>query len=87
MAQLDLIAAQLSAALDRLEEAVVPLKDARTREAELAAEVAALREERERLLSRIAELDEEARALGAVTDEVEGRLDNAITEIRAALAR
>ena len=43
--------------------------------------------ERERLLARIAELEHEVQALAGVTDEVEGRLDDAIGEIRAALAR
>ena len=87
MAELDLMAAQLSEALDRLESLVLPLADARARAAKDAAEIDRLRQEREHLLARIAELEDEARTLSGVTDEVEGRLDGAITEIRAALAR
>ena len=37
--------------------------------------------------ARIAELEDESRALASVTEEVEGRLDGAIVEIRAALGR
>ncbi|HKD24012.1 MAG TPA: DUF4164 family protein [Rhizomicrobium sp.] len=87
MAELDLMAAQLSEALDRLESLALPLADARARAAKDAAEIDRLRQEREHLLARIAELEDEARTLTGVTDEVEGRLDDAITEIRAALAR
>ena len=87
MAQIDLIAAQLTAALDRLEEAVQPLREARLRDAEQLAEIAALKEERVQLLARIAELEDDARNLGAITNDVEGRLDSAISDIRAALAR
>ena len=39
------------------------------------------------LNARIDELEEEARSLNHVTHEVEGRLDGAIAEIRAALGR
>jgi len=81
------MAAQLSEALDRLESLALPLADARARAAKDAAEIDRLRQEREHLLARIAELEDEARTLTGVTDEVEGRLDDAITEIRAALAR
>ncbi len=87
MAQFDPMAAQLMAALDRLEEVALPLVELRARAAKDAAEIAELKLEREHLLTRIAELEEEARALAGVTDEVEGRLDEAITEIRTALAR
>jgi hypothetical protein len=38
-------------------------------------------------LARIAELEDENRALAGITEEVEGRLDGAIGEIRAALGR
>lgn len=87
MAELDQMTAQLKAALDRLEAEALPLADARARAAKDAAEIESLKRERVQLLARIAELEEEARAITGVTDEVEGRLDEAITEIRAALAR
>jgi hypothetical protein len=38
-------------------------------------------------LARIAQLEEELAALSSASQEVEGRLDGAIGEIRAALAR
>jgi len=87
MAELDQMTAQLKAALDRLEAEALPLAEARARAAKDAAEIESLKRERVQLLARIAELEEEARAITGVTDEVEGRLDEAITEIRAALAR
>jgi len=87
MAELDQMAAQLTAALDRLESLALPLAEAKARALQNAAEIESLKHEREQLLTRITELEEEARAITGVTDEVEGRLDEAITEIRAALAR
>jgi chromosome segregation ATPase len=87
MAELDQMAAQLMAALDRLESLTVPLAEVRARAEQNATEIEVLKREREQLLSRVAELEEEARAIVGVTDEVEGRLDEAISEIRAALAR
>jgi chromosome segregation ATPase len=87
MAELDQMAAQLTAALDRLESLALPLAEAKARAAQTSAEIEALRRERDQLLARITELEDETRAIAGVTDEVEGRLDEAITEIRAALAR
>lgn len=87
MAQLDQMAAQLKTALDRLEEAILPLVELRARAEQDAAEITALKQDRDRLLARIAELEDEARALAGVTGEVEDRLDDAISEIRTALAR
>jgi chromosome segregation ATPase len=55
--------------------------------AKLPERVAKLEAERERLMARIAELEDEISALSGLTEEVEGRLDGAIGEIRAALAR
>jgi hypothetical protein len=46
-----------------------------------------LSQEREGLLTRIAELEEESRALAGVTEDVEERLDSAVAEIRTALGR
>lgn len=87
MAEFDVLAAQLTTALDRLEAQVLPLLEARARAMRDAAEIESLKAERERLLARIAELEEDARNLAGVTDEVGGRLDDAISEIRTALAR
>jgi hypothetical protein len=51
------------------------------------AKLAALALERETLLARVAELEQEIQALESLTSEVETRLDGAIAEIRVALGR
>lgn len=87
MSRLELTQKRLTQALESLEEAV-ELAVRRGKAASAAeARVASLDGERERLLARIAELEDELAALSSVTQEVEGRLDGAIGEIRAALAR
>jgi chromosome segregation ATPase len=53
----------------------------------LPERVAELEGERDRLLARITELEDEIAELSGLNEEVEGRLDGAIGEIRAALAR
>ena len=88
MSRLDLARDRLREALENLEKTAkerggrAPLVPSET-----AARLKALEAEREHLLSRVAELEEELAALSSVTSEVEGRLDGAIGEIRAALAR
>ena len=87
MSRLELAQKRLTAALDKLEKAA-ELAAKRGKAAAVAeAKAGALDGERERLLARIAELEDELAALSSVTEEVEGRLDGAIGEIRAALAR
>lgn len=83
MSRLDLAEKRLAQALEKLENA-----------AQMAAKrdkgepgIEAMAKERERLLARIAQLEEEMAALASASQEVEGRLDGAISEIRAALAR
>ena len=83
MSRLDLAEKRLAQALEKLEKAA---KTAAKRDQDQPG-VEALAEERERLLARIAQLEEELAALGSASQEVEGRLDGAISEIRAALAR
>lgn len=87
LSRLELAQKRLTQALENLEKAAEIA--ARRGKAASAAEAraAALSGERERLLIRISELEEELAALSSVTLEVEGRLDGAIGEIRAALAR
>ena len=87
MSQLEKAQARLTQALDKLEKAAELA--ARRGKASAAADsrINALTGERERLLARITELEEELAALSSLTHEVEGRLDGAIGEIRAALAR
>lgn len=91
MSQLDETAQRLAQALDALESTVQPLLDAHAQGLAQAqkdkAEIARLSAERERLIARIADLEEETRSLSGLTEEVEGRLDGAIAEIRQALAR
>ena len=82
MSRLDAANARFSAALDALEEAVRPCAGD-----DNPAELGRLKEERDRLLARIAELEENGRALAGVTQQVEDRLDGAIAEIREALGR
>ena len=87
MSRLELAAERLAKALDALESAVSPLTNARESLAGTEKQVVELSSERERLLKRMAELEEESRSLSGLTEEVEGRLDGAIAEIRAALGR
>jgi chromosome segregation ATPase len=91
MSKLDETAQRLTAALDALESTVQPLLDARAQALAQAqrdaAEIARLTVERDRLLARVADLEEETHSLSGLTEEVEGRLDGAIAEIRQALAR
>lgn len=87
MSRLDIAAERFEEALAKLEAEVAPLAGLKARAEDSAARIAELSEERERLLVRIAELEEENCALAGITEEVEGRLDGAIGEIRAALGR
>ena len=87
MSRLELAQKRLTQALESLEKAA-ELSAKRGKTASAAeARIAALTGERERLQARIAHLEDELAALSSITQEVEGRLDGAIGEIRAALAR
>lgn len=87
MSRLDLAQARLGAALEALENAAGSVGESLDAAAKLPERVAELEAERETLLARIAELEDEIAALSGLTEEVEGRLDGAMDEIRAALAR
>jgi chromosome segregation ATPase len=87
MSRLDIAVQRFDDALSALESHAAPLAGLRAAAADSRAKAAELAEERERLLARIAELEEENRALAGITEEVEDRLDGAIGEIRAALGR
>lgn len=80
-------ATRFSKAIDALEEAVGPLAKVHAQAQRDAAEIERLTKERDRLLARIAELEEESRTLAGITQDVENRLDGAISEIREALGR
>ena len=87
MSRLDIAAERLAQALQALEDIATPLAAARNESTQAKAKLAELGAERERLLARIAELEEENRALMGINEEVGDRLDGAIGEIRAALGR
>ncbi len=87
MERMDVAMQRFDAALAALESQVAQVPALRAAAADSRAKVAELGEERERLLARIAALEDENRALAGITEEVEGRLDGAIGEIRAALGR
>ena len=87
MSRLDLAQKRFQAALEALENTVATVGENLDAAAKLPERIAELEAERERLLARIAELEEDAAALSGLTEEVEGRLDGAVGEIRAALAR
>lgn len=87
MSRLDLAAERLGKALEKLDELVAPLEKTRQSAAAAVERIAQLSNERENLIGRIAALEEESRSLSGLTEEVEGRLDGAIAEIRTALGR
>ncbi len=87
MSRLKLAEARLRTALEGIENAAGAVGENLDQAAKLPERVAELEAERERLMARIAELEDEIAALSGLTEEVEGRLDGAIGEIRAALAR
>lgn len=87
MAEFDAAAARLTSALQTLEQRLGSLAEVRALAARQETEIRRMNAERDTLLARIAELEEETRALAGVTEEVEVKLDRAIGEIRAALGR
>ena len=87
MSRLDLAQNRFRGALESLENAAGLVGESLDQAAKLPERVAELEAEREKLLARVAELEDEVAALCGLTEEVEGRLDGAIGEIRAALAR
>ena len=87
MSRLDSAIARFTAALERLEGIakrgngpLAPLDEG------LSKELNALREDRARLADELTRLNVEKIALEGFTDEVAGRLEGAIREIRAVLA-
>jgi len=90
MARLDAAMARFNAALDVLESGCDTLANRTSDSApqiDHSEEIAALKSEREQLLTRIAAFEEESQSLAGMAEVVETRLDGAITEIRAALGR
>lgn len=87
MSRLELAAEHLAAALENLEKAALSGQAAVPAAPVPDPRLAVLESEKQQLLGRIAALEEELAALSSITEDVEGRLDGAIGEIRAALAR
>ena len=87
MSRLKLAEARFRAALESIENAAGSVGENLDEAAKLPERIAELETERKSLLARVAELEEELTELSGLTEEVEGRLDGAIGEIRAALAR
>jgi predicted nucleic acid-binding Zn-ribbon protein len=87
MSRLKLAEARFRAALESIENAAGSVGENLDEAAKLPERVAELEAERESLMARIAELEDELSELSGLTQEVEGRLDGAIGEIRAVLAR
>ena len=85
MGRLEIAGARFAAALAELERVARPLAESRNSDDSSEAKIAALSAERDALLARIAELEDEMQALEGLTGEVENRLDGAIAEIRVAL--
>ena len=87
MSRLDIAAERFETALRSLEDVAGPLAGLRREVQDGESRIRKLSLERERLLARVAQIEEESRALCGITEEVEHRLDGAIGEIRAALGR
>ena len=87
MSRVELAADRLKSALEALEGRTAGLGGDAPGAAKLQGRIAELEAERERLLAQLAALEAEMAAMTGVTEEVEERLDGAIGEIRAALAR
>ena len=91
MSKLDSAIQKFNSALERLENAAqgnAPAAQAKpvSFEQEIAVELSALKEDRARLADELTRLNVEKIALEGFTDEVAGRLEGAIREIRAVLA-
>ena len=90
MKKLDSALKRFNSALERLETAAREKPSVSngtgTFEREIAVELSALKEDRARLADELTRLNVEKIALEGFTDEVAGRLEGAIREIRAVLA-
>ena len=87
MNRLEKAKARFLAALDALETSVNERLASAHESVNSKTEATLLRAERERLVARIAALEEESRELAGLTGEVENRLNGAIHEIRQVLSR
>jgi hypothetical protein len=86
MSRLDSALSRFSASIDRLESALARRESSAKFDDTLALELAGLKEDRARLAAELERLHGEKIALEGFTDEVAGRLEGAIREIRAVLS-
>lgn len=92
MKKLDSAISRFTSALEQLENAArcdadaAAVPAAPSFEQEIAVELSALKQDRARLADELTRLNVEKVALEGFTDEVAGRLEGAIREIRAVLA-
>jgi len=77
---------RFAASLDKLEAALAKREVSAKFDETLVLELAGLKEDRARLAAELARLHGEKVALEGFTDEVAGRLEGAIREIRAVLS-
>ena len=91
MTKLDSAIKKFSSALERLENAAQETSPSGTGltpgfEKEIAVELSVLKQDRARLAEELTRLNVEKIALEGFTDEVAGKLEGAIREIRAVLS-
>jgi predicted nucleic acid-binding Zn-ribbon protein len=86
MSRLDSALARFSAALNTLDTALAKKPAAPRIDEALTRELAGLKDDRARLAAELERLNGEKVALEGFTDEVAGRLEGAIREIRAVLS-
>lgn len=86
MSRLDSALARFSAALNTLDAALAKKPVAPRLDEALTRELAGLKDDRARLAGELERLNGEKVALEGFTDEVAGRLEGAIREIRAVLS-
>ncbi len=87
MSKLELARARFEAALAAVETCISERLETNKRLAARAESFSDLETERDALRSRLDALEEDSRSLAGLTEEVEVRLADTITEIRTALAR
>jgi chromosome segregation ATPase len=87
MSKLDAAAERLDKALKALDGRVASLASAQADAAASDLKMAELLSERDVLLARLAELEQDSQSLTAANEDIESRLDSAIGEIRTALGR
>jgi chromosome segregation ATPase len=87
MTRLEAAKARLANALDALEKSVRANDTQISDLPENFSELDQLRNERGQLLGRIAALEDETQELATLTEEMEGRLNGAIAELRDVLGR